>query len=151
MWDIIIGIVLSVSKFLWMRSSRVIEKCHWWFISMLIPYYLIILPVTNDNTHALHEQDSFIVRDIFVLFTSKYIYLKSVHSRPKFEPTTSNNTWPHVLISLFRFICSMFFGYLIGLYIFSYPMWWFYTYFKYSKYLEPTVSLFLNKSNKLHP
>ena len=87
----------------------------------------------------------------FVLFTLESIYLKSIHYGPKYEPSISNDMWPHVFIYFFGFLCSMFFGYLLGLYIFSSRIWQLTTYFGKGELLESTVIWFLSEPNRLQP
>ena len=79
-----------------------------------------------------------------------YIYLKYLQSGPKFEPSISNDMWPHVSRSKVGLHVQFFWlrTWIIYIYI-SYVE--IFTHFRYSKVLEYTISWLLSESNMIHP
>ena len=135
----IIGLTFSVSTFSLIRSAHVLKN----FVNTIknvidivllssFPYISLSTPWSKNIIVYVIKKTVFILQDRFVLFKFKSIYIKYIQFlpfRPKFEPSISNNMWPHVSDPKLdhNFHVS---GFILGLYYVSSHMWKFSTCFQ---------------------
>ena len=141
----IINLAFSVSLFSLISFSRAlkniadvmkVQQLLYYYVHFLISNYL---PLNLQITLKLcHQQDGLSFYTEYFLFTSEYIYLKYIKS---LHSGTTVRDWhlkqyvtTYINIQI-RIILSMYFGYIIGLYIVSYCVWQFSTYFEDVKVL----------------
>ena len=110
-WYSVFVIVFSMSKFPWIRSSRVLENVIDTKMPLILYYCwhsLIYHCIPHDRqitTTRVINKKYFISQVSFILFRFKSIYLKYIQyiqSRKKFEPSISKDMWPHVFRSKVR-------------------------------------------------
>ena len=152
MWSCVIGLVISVSTFSWIRSAHVLKNAtdKTTFSSEVLSLRSFTdISISNlwpkKHANACQQQDSFILHDIFPLYLRIHIYqiykISTIRTKIWAEHLKLYGTTCFQIRS--QIITSMFFGYVLGSYIFSSRMWKISTYLEDGKELEYTVSWLL--------
>ena len=145
-WSVSQSAHLRYSEWSWIPWSRnVIDNTR----NVINNEFLHSFPNISIYTPWLTRTLTCVINNIVFCFTMfKSIYLKYLHSEPKFKTTISNDVWPHVFRSLVRLYLTLFSLHTWHIYVFFlYVM--IFTYLKDRKVLESTMSWLLMESNQL--
>ena len=85
-WYSVFVIVFSMSKFPWIRSSRVLEnvidtkKCHWYCITVGIPLYIIVYPMTDKSRPHVSSTRSILFHKSVLFYLGSNPYISNIYN-----------------------------------------------------------------------